>query len=129
MADDRGKPPVQFNLSLPIALMSVGILLIGASFLPIGKLAAQSQWTTEDSAAYDRVSKEYKSTTYDSHVKHGVSAEEWQEQRENMKQQMRAYEGKLERAKSQPQRWRSYLLGIGVLMTAAGFYVNAIGRG
>ncbi len=124
MVGERETSSLQLRFSLPVALMIVGILLIGASFLPIGKVVAEAQWTTEDSAAYDRVSREYKFSTFDTHVQHGVSEQEWQSQRDRMKQRMRAYEEKLERAKSQPQLWSRYLMGIGVLVTAAGFYVS-----
>lgn len=129
MTDDTDKPPFQFSLSLPVALMTLGVLLIGASFLPLGKWAAQSQWTPEDSAAYDRVSQEYKRTTYESPARRGLNQEEWDAQREKMKQQMLALQNRLERAKSQPRLWSRSLLGVGVLLTISGFYANATGRG
>lgn len=129
MADELNKKSSQFAFSLPIALMIGGILLIAASFFPLGQLAAQAQWTPEDSAAYDRVSQEFKQSAYESPARRGVDAAEWQAQRDKMEQKMRAMQQRLERAKSQPERWSRYLLGTGVLLTVAGFYANATGRG
>ncbi len=124
MAGEPDKPSIEFRFSLPVALVVLGILLIGASFLPIGDLVARSQWTSEDSTAFDRISKEYKRATYDARAQSAVTEQEWEAQREKMRARMQAFEDKLARAKSQPRLWSRYLLGIGVLMTAAGFYMS-----
>ena len=102
-----------------------GVLLIAASFLPLGNWAAKSQWTPADSAAYDRVSNEYKLSNYQSPARAGLSQDEWDAQRGRMKQQMQALQHRLDRAKSQPERWGRYLLGVGVLLTAAGFFAHS----
>ncbi len=116
------------GFSLPMSMLLVGVLLIGTSFLPIGKWVAQSQWTSDDSAAFDRVSNEYKRTSYQSSARSGLSQAEWDAQRDKMKQQMLALQHRLDHAKAQPKRWSRYLLGIGALLTAVGFYVNAMRR-
>jgi len=113
------------TVPLPLVMLILGVLLIAASFLPLGKWAAKSQWTTEDSAAFDRVSVEYKRSAYQSPARAGLTESEWKAQRERMQRQLKALQQKLERAKSQPKRWSRYLLGIGSLLTAAGFYANA----
>lgn len=111
---------------MPVVLIALGVLLIGCSFLPIGQLAARSQWTPADSAAFDKISREYKFSTFDSHVRRGLSEEAWQAEREKMKRQMLALQNKLEGAKSQPALWSRYLLGAGVLLSLAGFYLSSV---
>ncbi|MEM8945978.1 MAG: hypothetical protein AAGD11_12450 [Planctomycetota bacterium] len=125
MTDDADKPRIQITFSLPLTLMAIGVVLIGASFLPFGELAARSQWTSEDSAAYDRISQEYKRSSHESPQRRGVNQAEWDAQLAKMKQRMLALENRLERAKSQPQRWSRYLLGVGTLLTAAGFFAGS----
>ena len=107
-------------------LMAVGVVLIGTSFLPIGQLAARSQWTPDDSAAFDKISKEYKFSTFDSHERRGLSEAEWEAEREKMKRQMLAFQSKLEQAKAQPKLWGRYLLGAGVALSLVGFYLNSV---
>ena len=125
---EKPSPSFSFHLSAPVAMMLGGVLFIGASFLPFGKMATRSQWSVEDSAAYDRVSNAYKQSAYEQPTRRGLSQAGWDAQREQMRQQMEGLYQKLERAKSQPRRWKRYLLGIGTLLTAAGFYANASGR-
>ena len=120
------KTPLQLGFSLPLAMLVVGVLLIAASFLPLGNWAARSQWTPSDSAAFDRVSNEYKLSAYQEPARAGLNQAEWDAQRDKMKQQMQALQQRLDRAKSQPQRWSRYLLGIGCLLAATGFYANAV---
>lgn len=105
-------------------MIVLGLALISASFFPIGNLAANSQWTAEDSAALDRVSLEYKQANYESPARRGLTPAEHAAQMKKMEQKMRAQEARLERAKSQPKRWSRYLLGIGTLLTLAGFFAN-----
>jgi len=128
MSRARKKSLPQFSFSLPVAMLVVGVLMIGASFLPLGNWAARSQWTPEDSAVYDRVSGEYKLSAYQSPARAGLSQAEWDSQRDKMKQQMQALQQKLDRAKSQPKRWSRYLLAVGCLLAAAGFFANASRR-
>ena len=125
MTQDTDKPSFSLRFSLPMTMLAVGVLLIGASFLPLGNWAARAQWSVEDTAAYDRVSSAYKQSAYESPARKGLSQVEWDAERDRMRQQMEALQQKLDRAKSQPQRWSRYLLGIGALLTAAGFYANA----
>ncbi|MGI9427119.1 MAG: hypothetical protein ACR2NM_00560 [Bythopirellula sp.] len=124
LAQDTDRPSLSFSFSLPVAMLTVGVLLIGASFLPVGNWVARSQWSREDTAAYDRVSMAYKKSAYESPVRKGLSQAEWDAQRDRMRQQMESLQQKLDGAKRQPQRWSRYLLGIGSLLTAAGFYAN-----
>jgi len=116
------------SFSLPVAILVVGVLLIGASFLPLGSWAARSQWSLDDSSAYDRVSNRYKQSAYETPARRGLSQDEWDAEREKMRRQMEALQQKLERAKGQPQLWSRTLLGIGSLLTAVGFYANATRR-
>lgn len=125
MPEEPAQPTYQFAISFPVALIALGVILIGVSFLPIGQLAARSQWTPEDSAAFDKISKEYKFSTFDSHERRGLSKEEWQAEREKMKRQMLALQNKLEQAKAQPELWSRYLLGAGVVFSLTGFYLNS----
>ena len=106
-------------------MLIVGIMLIGASFLPLGHWAARAQWSLEDTAAYDRISNAYKRSAYESPDRKGLSQAEWDAERERMREQMEALQQRLERAKRQPKRWSRYLLGIGSLLTAAGFYTGS----
>lgn len=119
------KPRLQLSFSLPVTMLAVGVLMIGISFLPLGDWAAKSQWTAADSASYDRVSNEYKLSAYQSPARSGLSQDEWDAQRDKMKQQMQALQQKLDRAKSQPKLWSRYLLGVGCLLASAGFFANA----
>jgi hypothetical protein len=125
MTKDSDTSSLSLRFSLPVAMLVVGVLLISASFVPLGSWAARSQWSLEDTAAYDRVSKAYKESAYESPVRSGLSQAEWKAQRDRMRQQMDSLNQKLDRAKRQPQRWSRYLLGIGSLLTAAGFYANS----
>ncbi len=125
ISDAPEKSAFSLSFSLPVAMLIFGVLLIGASFLPFGNWAAQSQWTPADSAAFDRVSNEYKLSAYQSPTRAGLSQAEWDAQRGKMQQQMLSLQHKLERAKGQPQRWSRYLLGVGCLLAIAGFYANA----
>jgi len=123
---DRAKAADRVASTLPAALALLGSLLIVASLLPIGDWAAKSQWTPEDSAAYDRVSTEYKRSNYQSAARLGISETEQQAQREKMKSQLDAMRTRLDRARDQPQRWSRYLLWTGVLLTATGFFAHSI---
>ena len=125
MTQDTDTTSRSFHFSLPVTMLVVGVLLIGASFLPLGSWAARSQWSLEDAASYDRVSNAYKKSAYESPNRKGLSQAEWDAERDRMRQQMEALQQRLERAKSQPRRWSNYLLGIGSLLTAAGFYANS----
>jgi len=125
MTDAPRKAPPELSFSLPVALLIVGALLIGASLLPIGDWAAKLQWSAEDSADFDRVSNEYKLSNYKSPARSGLSAAEWEAQREKMRQRMQALQKQLEQAKQLPKRWSRYFLGAGSLLTAAGFYAHA----
>jgi len=116
------------SISLSVAMLVVGVLLIGASFLPLGSWAARSQWSLNDSAAYDRVSNEYKQSAYETPTRRGLSQAEWDAERDKMRRQMVTLNQKLERVKGQPQRWSRALLGVGSLLTAVGFYANATRR-
>ena len=128
MTHESPQPSFQRSLSLPIASLAAGVLLVGASFLPLGNWVAQSQWTPADSAALDRISYEYKQSVYQSADRAGVSESEWEAQREQMQLRMQALQNKLDRAKSQPERWRNYLMGIGILLTAIGFIAHTARR-
>jgi len=122
-APRKARPELKFSLSL--ALLVVGVLLIGASLLPIGEWVAKSRWSTENSAEFDRISNEYKLSNYKSPARAGVSQAEWEAQRGKMQQRMQALQEQLDQAKLQPKRWSRYLLVFGTLLTAAGFYANA----
>ncbi len=124
----RKKSSPQLSFSLPMTLLVGGVLMIGASFLPLGNWAARSQWTPEDSATYDRVSNEYKLSAYQSPARAGLSQAEWDAQRDKMKLQIQALQQRLDRAKSQPKRWSGYLLGVGCLLVATGFFANVVRR-
>ncbi len=126
-ASSRSHPKTtpQIAFSLPVVMLTGGLLLIGASFLPIGDWLARSQWTPEDAAAFGRISSEYKQAVLESPSRRGLSPAEWDAQRDEMKRRMLAWQAKLDRAKSQPSRWRRNLLGVGVLLTAAGFFTNS----
>lgn len=128
MAPDTDRPSTSISHLLPMAMLVVGVLLIGASFFPIGQSIARSQWSLEDSAAYDRISTTYKDSAYEIPSRRGLTQTEWQAERARMRQQMEALEQKLEQAKSQPQRWSRYLLGFGVVLVLAGFYAHSLGR-
>ena len=125
----RNKPAEKLSFSLPVVMLLLGLLMIAASFFPVGNWAAQSQWTRAQSEAYDRVSVEYKRSNYQSAARLGISEAERVAQREKMKQQLDALQTKLDRAKSQPQLWSRYLLGIGSLLTAAGFLAHSSRQG
>ena len=114
------KPPQQPTFSLDVVLLGLGVLVIVASFFPIGNLAAQSLWTKENSAAYDKVTQQYKRSTYQSADRTGLSEEEWQAQRVRMKQQIDAMNVRLKRARNQPKLWSQYLLWAGALLVAGG---------
>ena len=112
----QGRP----NSRLPTALLFAGVLLIAASFMPIGRFASQSLWTAENSAEYDRVTQEYKRSTYQTDARSGHSEQENLARRERMKQQIDAMREELEHAKSQPERWSHYFLWAGALLSVAG---------
>ncbi len=116
------KSPRFGRISLPTTCLAVGMLLIAASFLPVGSWVAQSQWTRDDSAAFARVGSEYKRFTLESPARRGLSQAERDAQVAKMEQRMQALQAKLDRAKSQPKRWSRYLLGCGVVFIAVGFF-------
>ena len=120
MVETQKNTPDKVSLSIPMVLLGLGILLIAGSYLPIGQFVAQSQWSREDSAAYDKVSQRYKRSNYQLAARAGVSEEEWQSQRKNMKLQMDAKNERLAKAKSQPRMWSQGMLWIGALLAAGG---------
>ena len=120
MTEPKEKPRRRPEFSWPMFLLTVGILLIGASYLPVGDRAAKYFWTTEDSALYDQVSQEYKRGTYQSAARSGVTEEEWNAQRDRMKQQVDTMRRRLEFAQEQPEFWSRNLLWVGFLLVVAG---------
>ena len=109
---------------LPPALLLLGILLVALSFLPIGSRFAESQWTPEDSAHYDKITQEYKRSQYDTAARSGLSEEEWSSQRQRMKQEIDAMNQKLTRARAQPDFWSTLLLWSGAAFAAVGFFLH-----
>lgn len=125
MSSDPTSPSFRSALTLPLLLLVAGVLLIVASFLPLGNFAAQSQWTSQDAAEFDRLGNEYKKITYQSPARMGLSEAEWEAQRKRIRQQIDAFQQRLDQAKAQPARWSRFLLGAGVLLSVAGAVVQA----
>lgn len=105
--------------------MVLGVLLILASFFPIGDLVAKSQWTREDSATYDKIATQYKRSAYQPAARQGLSEAELAKQRKKMERRLQAMEQQLQRAREQPKRWSRYLLWGGVAVLAIGLAFNA----
>jgi len=108
-----------------VLLIAVGIGLIVASWTPIGRVASRAMWTHEDSAIYSKLRQQLHRATYQSPARAGITEAELKSQQEKMKLHAEAMRRKLDRARQQPRRSSRYLLGVGSLLTAAGFYANA----
>ncbi|NOY40405.1 MAG: hypothetical protein GXP26_01025 [Planctomycetes bacterium] len=104
-----------------ILLIAFGIVLILASWTPLGRVASQAMWTSEDSAAYSKIRQQSHYTAYQSPARAGITEAQRKAQQERLKTQAEAMRKKLERARQQPQRWSQYLLWSGALFTACGF--------
>jgi len=115
--------------AFPLVLVALGAVLIAASFFPVGYLASEVLWTDADSAAYDRLTTQYKRSAYQTAARAGVTDDEWQAQRERMKQKLDAMNAKLEQARSQPKLWSRCFFLSGALLTASGtiWHRNRIG--
>ena len=105
---------------IPFILLALGTVLIAASFFPVGRRASEALWTGEDSAAYDQLASQYKRSTYRSAARSGISEEEWEAQRDKMKQSLDAMHGRLQRALNQPKAWSRCLLWLGALLAGCG---------
>lgn len=125
MPDAHEELSTSHSISLPMALLIAGLLLIAASFTPIGDWAAQSQWSAEDSARFDRVSNEYKRSAYQAPARRGRTPDEWEAEREQMRQQMEQLQSQLNWARDQPKLWSRSLLGVGALLSVAGFVAHS----
>ena len=108
---------------------ALGALLILASLLPLGKIVAHSQWTEEDSTAYDRISLEYKKAAYQDHRELGLSEEEQAVRIEKLKSAVDAMTDKLRNARMQGDVWPRRLRWIGLATTALGIVLHLAGRG
>lgn len=104
-----------------ILLIAFGVVLIIASWMPLGRVASQAMWTSEDSAAYSKIRQQSHRTAYQSPTRTGNTKAQRKAQQERLKDQAEAMRKKLERARQQPQLWSQYLLWSGTLFTVCGF--------
>lgn len=99
-------------------LISLGILLIAASFVPLPWLS-RNAWSHEDSKAMGFVSQELH------HPRSEFSTKaERDEYHAKMKVQFDRLKSKLEYAKQEPHRWSRKLLWFGAALAAMGLVVH-----
>lgn len=124
MANERDRamagPAIRRHISLSVVLLALGVGLVFASFFPIGQLATDHLWTTDDSIAYDRISLEYHRAALEPTPRAGRTDEESAEYLANLKRQFTAMQEQLQRARRQPPLWSRYLMWAGALLAAAG---------
>jgi len=103
-----------------VLLIALGIMLIVASWMPIGRVASRAMWTHEDSAAYSELRQQLHRSAYQDPARAGITETQMKAQQEKMKKQAETMHEKLEHARSQPDRWSQYLLWSGALLTGLG---------
>ncbi len=129
VTDKTGRPQEStgpFSLSpgtIPLGIILVGVLLILSSFLSLGELAARSEWTDQSATDYATLSEQYHRSAYQTGRKGNLTTKQ-EHQHQQLKISFDTMRNKLKRAQGQPQRWSRYLLGIGTLLTAAGFFAH-----
>lgn len=106
----------------------IGALLIMGSLLPLGAIASQSQWTEKDSAAYDRISLEYKKSAYQDAGELGLTEEDQAVRIEKLKTAVDSMRDKLDNARRQGDVWSRQLRWIGLATTALGIVLHFAGR-
>lgn len=119
----RRSPP------LDLLVLLLGVLMIGGSFVPLGKQASESMWTEQIAAEYSDIRREYHRSLYQPPARSGISEDEQHDQQEQLKARFDALTAQLAEAQNRPRLWRQILLGGGVLLTALGAYFSSRQRG
>lgn len=119
---------VRSTHAVSIALVVLGLLILGCSFLPLA-WTKEAAWSMQDSEAYDRVSREYHKLAYQSAAETGRSETEMRAHREALKQQFETLRDRLEFAQQQPQRWSRFLLWAGTSLVVLGLLLLVVKPG
>ncbi len=126
MLDEKNSDGSDAKHSFVCALfIALGIALIIAAWTPVGSLASRAMWTNEDAATYSKIRLQSHGSAYKTAARSGLSEAQMQAQSERMEVQAEAMQAKLKRAREQPQRWSRYLLGVGTLLAAVGFFAHS----
>ena len=113
---------------VPISLLTVGILLIVASWTSIGKVATDAAWAPEDAVVYGRLVQENHSMSYQSVERSGLTEEEFAAKRKILEDKLDTMIDKLEDAKAKPAVWSRNLFLTGTALTVLGALAHLFGR-
>lgn len=111
-----------------ILLIIIGIVLIIASWAPIGHVVSRAMWTREDSASYSELRQQIHGSAYQSTARTQVTEAQTEVQPERLRIQAEAMRKKLEHARQQSLLWSEYSLWSGSLLTAIGALCHLAGR-
>lgn len=118
------KPAHRAARRLSPALLLLGTLLIILSWTPVGRLASEASWGSEDAAAYTRLVAENHRLGYENADSSRLTQEELDAQRRAVDAQLDAMIEKLEYAKSRPQAWSRGLFWTGAGLAALGTLIH-----
>ena len=114
----------RFSL-FPVIAIASGVTLILVSFIPLGQLATQSDWTGEDAAAYSEIRRECHRSAYQSAARAGLTEEQQKTRQEELKERFERMTAKLEQARNRPHWWSRKLLWAGAMLTALGVFYHS----
>jgi hypothetical protein len=122
----ESSPHNSYSAKLPHFCCAIGALLIVGSLIPLGSTVTQSQWTEEDSKAFDRVSLEYKKAAFQSAGRMGLTEQERATRVEKLKTAVDAMQQKLKNARLQGDVWSRRLWWLGLATTTLGVGLHLV---
>lgn len=109
---------------LSVLFCVVGAMLVLASLLPLDSFASRSNWSMEDSDSYDRITEEYKDSTYKSPGELGLTQEQYDQRQKELLTAVEAMRDKLEYARGRGSVWKQRLRWSGIATTAVGLILH-----
>jgi hypothetical protein len=119
--------PARASRRVSAVFLLLGIALIILSWTPIGRLATEANWTSEDSVRYSRLVEENHRAIYESPGRTGFTEAELADMRQRIQQDLAAKIRKLDYAKSRPEAWSRILFWLGAALAGLGVLALAIG--